>query len=140
MKGSSRAAARSNGEVFLAVFGRPFLVSACNDMLESCRVGRVSRDGNVNSFKFHDRNAFVRVVRAVAAYLCSFTVGVSLLFYDLDFIGIIVVLGLNVSEAVDSRDDISRVFAETVKDDSEGLFANFVRASCYSDSALGSRE
>ena len=31
--------ARSNREVFNAVFVSPFLVSACNEVLETCRVG-----------------------------------------------------------------------------------------------------
>ena len=66
VQGSARAAARSNGEILLAVLVAPLLVGACNGVLEASRVGGVTGDGNADVLKAHDCHAFGNVVRAVA--------------------------------------------------------------------------
>ena len=62
---TTRATARRDGEVFFAVVNAPFLVSACDGVLETSGVGGVACDGDVNVFKTHNRNAFGDVVCAV---------------------------------------------------------------------------
>ena len=83
-------------------------------MLEAGRVGRVARNGDVDLFHDHDRNALVHVVRAVAAHLRALTRGVGGLFHDRHFARVVVVLGLHIGEPVDARNNIRRVLAQAV--------------------------
>ena len=67
MQRSARAAAGSDGEVFLAVFDSPFFIGACNGMLEACGVGGVSCDGNIDALlAFMMATPSENVVRAIA--------------------------------------------------------------------------
>ena len=50
----------------IAVFNAPLLVSAGNGMLETCRVGGVTGNGNAYVFELHYSNAFGNVVCTVA--------------------------------------------------------------------------
>ena len=140
VQGTSRAAARRNGEVFFAVIPAPFLVSACNGMLEAGGVGAVAGDGNVNAFVAHDSNAFVHVVCAVATNLCAFAVAVSGGFDDFKGIGVLVVIGLYVGETVYAADDESGVFSKSVQNDLQGLFTNLVCRARDTDCAFCRRE
>ncbi len=136
MKGSARATAGCDGEVLFAMVNAPFLVGACDGVLETGRVGGVAGDGDVNVFKAHDCNAFGYVVCAVDADCRSFALGVCGFLDDCDFAGVVVHFGLDVGEAVDTRDDESGVFAETVQYDFQGLFADLVCGSCDTDCAF----
>ena len=107
-------AAGSYGEVLLACLHALLLVGACYRMLESGGVGGVSGDGNVYALFPHDGNALTNVVGAVAVYLCSRAVGVSLAEYFLQLAGVVVILGLHIGEAVDSCDDLSGIFSKAV--------------------------
>ena len=66
-------------------------------------------------FKLHYSNAFGYVVRAVALNLGSRAVGESYAVGDFDTFGVGVEFGSAIGEAVYSRNDISGVFAESVK-------------------------
>ena len=127
MQGSACAAARSNGEVLLALLGAFLLVGSRNGMLESGRVGGVTGDGNVNTLLVHDCNAFADVVSAVAANVGALTIGVGDFLDDGQLACKVVKLSLNIGEAVDSGDDLSGVLAETVEDNAERLLTNLVR-------------
>ena len=137
MQSSSGTASGSNGEVLLAVFDAPFLVCSCNGMLESGGVGGVAGYGNINLLKSHDCNALVDIVGAVAANLALLTVGESFLIDDVELIGVFVVLGLNVSEAVNTRYDVCRILAETVEDNAKGLCSDLVSLLGNADSTFG---
>ncbi len=136
MKSTARATAGCDGEVFFAVVNAPFFVSACDGVLETSGVGGVAGDGNVHVFKTHDCNAFGDVVCAVHSDCRTFAVGVCGFFDNFNFTGEVVHLGLDVSEAVDTRDNESRVFSKSVEDDFEGSFADFVCRSCNADCAF----
>ena len=111
VEGSSGAAAARYGEVGSAVLDTPFFISAAYRMLETSGVSGVTGDTRVDFFHSHYSDAFVYVVRAVATYFCSFAVTISGFFNDGEGVGVLVVFGLYVSEAVYSADDISRVFS-----------------------------
>ena len=137
---ATRAAARRNREILFAVIPAPFFISACNRVLETGGVSAVAGDGNVHAFVTHNGNAFVDVVCAVATHFCAFAVAVSGGFYDFESIGVLVVLGLNVGEPVDTADDVSRVFAEAVKNYLQRLFTNFICRARDADSAFCRRK
>ena len=126
MERSARATAACHGEILLAVLDSPFLVGARNGMLETGGVGGVARDGDVNVFEAHYRNALGDIVRAVNAHRRALAFGVGGFLDDFDFARVIVHLGLHIGEAVDAADDEGRVLAEPVEYDFEGLFADFV--------------
>ena len=71
MESTAGAAAGSNREVMNTVFNAPFLIGACNGMLEAGRVGGVAGDSNADLFKLHDCNALGNIVCAITSYLCS---------------------------------------------------------------------
>ena len=138
MEGTACAAAGSNGEVLLAVLKCPLLVGTCNKVLEAGRVGGVAGDGNINALELHDGDAFENVVSAVAADLCALAVGISYLADDLELAGEEIEFGLNISETVDSGDDVSSVLAETVEDNAELVGTNLVSHLSDLDSTLSS--
>ena len=105
MESAACAAARSNREIFLSGFESFLLVCSCNRMLESCRVGGVSGDGNVYVLFPEDGNAFLYVICPVAVNLCSWILGilgVALAEYFFELSGVVIVLCLNLGESVDS--------------------------------------
>ena len=136
MKRSARAAARCNGEVFNTVFIAPFLVGACDGVLEAGGVGGVAGDGDVDALMVHDGNALADIVAAVAADVCTLALGVADLADDLQLAGIVIELGLDIGEAVDTGDDLSGVLAETVEDDAQRLLAGLVGVLDDTDGAL----
>ena len=140
VQSTAGAAAGSNGEVLLALLDALLLVGTCNGVLESGRVGGVTGDGNVNTFVTEDRNAFENVVCAVALDLCLVAVRVCLFINDSQFVGVEVIIGADIGEAVDSGNDECSVLAKTAEDNAEGLLANLVRGSCDTDSTFCSCE
>ena len=111
VKGTAGTAAGCNREVRLAGSNSFLLVGTCNGVLETGRVRGVSGDGNIDVFLPHDGNAFGDVVCAVAVDLGAGTVGVSDALYFLDLALLVVHLGLNEGEAVDTGDDLCSVLA-----------------------------
>ena len=111
VKSSSRAAARRNGEIFLAVFNAPFFVGTRNGVLESGGIRRVTRDGYAYVFEFHYRYAFGYIIRAVTFYVRSRALGIRYFFYDFYFFRVRIEFRFYVSEAVDSRNDERSVFS-----------------------------
>ena len=109
-------------------------------MLESRRIGGVTGDGNTHVFQFHYGYAFGNVVRAVALNVRSRAVAERFFVFYLNFFFIGVESGFYISEAVDTRNDVSRVFAEPVKDNSEGFNSHFVCVKSDFNSALRSGE
>ena len=114
MQRSARAAARSNGEVFLAIFDRPFLVGTRNRMLETSRIGGVACDGNVHALVAHDRNALVYVVAAIAAHLGAVAVRIFCFGNDIQLACRIIIICFNIRKTVDTGDDLRGVFAKAV--------------------------
>ena len=133
---SACTAARCNGEVAFAHLDTFFFVRACNRVLEARRVGGVACDGYVYAFHVHDSNAFTNVVCAEAANFCTRTARVRYFANDSDFARSVVELCLYVGEAVDTADDLSGVFAETVEDYAKRSFARFVRVFRDTDSTF----
>ena len=109
-------------------------------MLETGGVGGVAGDRNVNILMLHDCNAFENVVGAVNLDLCLFAGGVRNFSHDVEFVGVEIVIGFNIGEAVDTGDDESRIFAETVEDNTERSLSYFICGSCDADSTFGSCE
>ena len=71
VEGTACTAAGGNGEIVHAVFNAPFLIGACNRMLEAGRVGGVAGNGNPYLFKLHYSNALGNVIRTVALNGCA---------------------------------------------------------------------
>ena len=71
VKCTACTAARSNGEIVYVVFNAPFLISACNRVLEAGRVGGVAGNGNAYLFKLHYSNALGNIIRTVALNGCA---------------------------------------------------------------------
>ena len=119
VQGTARAAAGSDGEVLLAHLDAFLLVGASDRMLEAGRVGGVAGDGDVDAFLVHDGNALADVVSAVAADVGALALGVADLADDLQLAGVVVELGLDIGEAVDTGDDLGGVLAKAVQDDAQ---------------------
>ena len=109
------AAAGGNGEIVPAVFNTPFLVGACNGMLEPGGVGGVTGYGNAYVFKLHNFHAFGNIVGAIALYGSTGTVGEGGFGYHLNGLGDVVKFGFNVGKAVYTGNYVSGVFAKTVE-------------------------
>ena len=88
----------------------------------------------------HDGNTFAHIIGAVAFYFGTGTVGVGDFANDFQFARIVVELGLYIGETVDTRDDLSSVFSETVQDTTQRFFTNFVCLCCDFDSTFGGGE
>ena len=96
-----------------------FLVRTCYRVLETSRVGRVTGDRYIHVLVPEDSYTLTNIVSAVAVHLRTRTVAVCFLANDLQFAGEIVELGLYIGETVDTADDHSSVFAQTVQDAAE---------------------
>ncbi len=105
-------------------------------MLETGGVGGVTGDGNADLFEFHDSNAFRNVIGTVATNGSTCALGVRNFFHDLYGFGVRIEFGLYVGETVDTGNDHSGVFAETVQDNAKGIDSDFVGVQCDFDSAL----
>ena len=139
VKCTSCTTAGSNGEVLLACLEAFLLVCTCNRVLESCRVGGVTCDGDVNVLLPEDSNTFLNIVCTIAVDLSSRRIrilGVACSGELLELACLVVILSLNICEAVDSGDDLSSVLSETVKDNSKRLLTNTVSLLSDTDSAL----
>jgi hypothetical protein len=95
------------------VLDAPLLIGACHGVLEARGVGGVACDGNVHALMPHDGNAFVDVVRAIAANLGLVAVRERLGADDFKLAGLVVVLGFHMRKAVHAGNDIARVLAGT---------------------------
>ena len=140
MEGTARAAAGGHGEVLLALLHALLLVGAGHGVLEPGGVGGVAGDGHVHAFEVHDGHALADVVGAIAADVGPLALGVADLPDDLQLVGVVVELGLDVGEAVDAGDDLGRILAKAVQDDPQGLLADLVGVADDADGALGGGE
>ena len=86
----------------------------------------------------HNCNALTNVVCTIALHLGTRTIAVGDFAHYLKFAGVVVELGLYVSESVDAGDNLRSVLSETVKDATERLLANFVCLCSNLDCSLGS--
>ena len=109
-------------------------------MLETSRVSRVTCDRYVHAFFPHDGYTFTYIICTIAFYFCTRTVRVSNFTYYFQFACEIVKLCLNISKAVDTRDDLSSVFSKTVQDTTQRFFTYFVCFCSDFDSTFGSSE
>ncbi|GFI57166.1 hypothetical protein IMSAG025_00597 [Muribaculaceae bacterium] len=116
VKGTSCTAAGSNGGIFLSLFVTFFFVCTCNRMLESCRVGGVTCNGNVNTLFMHNSNAFAYIVCAIAVYFCTkpFRIRFSENFFYC--ICIRIILCLYKSKTIDSGNYLCGIFSKSVQD------------------------
>ncbi len=140
VQGTAGAAAGSDGEVGLAILVGPLLIGAGNQVLEADGVGGVAGDGALDVLLLHDGNALHDVVGAVAADSSALALGEGDLLDDGQGLSGDVVLGLNVSKAVDPRDDVSGVLAQAVQDDAQGGLAYLVGGAGDADGTLSSSE
>ena len=114
-----------------------FLVSACNGMLETGRVGRVTCDGYVNALFVHDSNTFLNVVCSIAVNFSTKTFRIRFteyFFYCRSVYGSYSV-STNVNPLI--REIIcSCVFSKTVQDNAKRFFTNFVCLLSNTDSTF----
>ena len=95
-------------------------------MLETCRVGRVTCDRNVNIFFPHDSYTFANVVSAVAVNFCTRTFRVCFTEYFFQFSCIVIIFCFNKCKSVDTSDDLSSIFSKTVQDNTQRFLTYFV--------------
>ena len=137
---TASAAAGSDGEVLLAVLNAPLLVRTRDRMLEARRVRGVTSNGNANVLELHDRDTLGDIVSAVAVDGSARTLGERLLLDNLDLLGVVVERRLHIGEAVDARNDVRSVLAETVEDNAEIRLADLVGVKSDLDGAFSSSE
>ncbi len=87
-----------------------------------------------------DSYTLAHIVCAVAVNLCTRTVTVSFLANDLQFAREIVELGLYIRKSVDTADDHSSVFAQTVQYAAERVLTHLVCHLSDLDSTLSGSE
>ncbi|EJX08780.1 hypothetical protein EVA_03106 [gut metagenome] len=107
-------------------------------MLETSRVSRVTCDRYIYTFFPHDSNTFANVVSAIAFYLSTRTVRVSDFTNYFQFTCEIVKLSLNICKSVDTRDDLSSVFTQTIQDATQRFFTYFISFCSDFDSTFSS--
>ena len=103
---AARAAVGCNREIFDAVLIRPFLIRTGNQVLETRRVCRVTRNGNVDFFVLHNGDALKHVVGAIDLDLGAFAVGIRRLADDLQLACGEIVVGFDIRKAVDAGNNI----------------------------------
>ena len=109
-------------------------------MLETCRVCGVTCDRNVNAFFPHDSYTFRYTVCTVTVYFCTKSFRISFSGYFFYFVCVWIILCLNECETVDSGDDLCSVFTQTVQDNTQRFFTNFVCFFCDTDRTFSSSE
>ena len=87
-----------------------------------------------------DCNALTNIVCAVAVHFRTRTVRIRFATNLFQLAGKVVELGLYIGETVNTADDHSGVFAQTVQDAAERVLTNLVRHLSDLDSALSSSE
>ena len=140
VQGTARTAAGGHGEILLALLDALLLIGAGHGMLEAGGVGGVAGDGHVHALMVHDGHALADIVGAVAADVGALALGVADLADDLELAGVVVELGLDIGEAVDTGDDLGSVLAEAVQDDAQRLFTGLIRVLDDADGALSGRK
>ena len=114
VKGTSCTAAGCYGEVFLAFLYAFLLICTCYRMLETGRVGGVTGDGNVYALFPHDRYTLGNVICTITVYFRTKSLGVRFSPQFFHFACVIIHLCLYICKAVDTGNDLSRIFAKTV--------------------------
>ena len=138
MERTARTATRSNGEVFLAFFDAFFLIAASYWMLETSRVRGVTSDGNIYIFQMHDSNAFLYGISTIAFYVSTYTIAVFDFFNNIYFVSFEIIISYNISETIDTANDLSCVFTKTVQNNTQRVLTNFVSCLRDTDSTLSS--
>ena len=93
-----------------------------------------------HAFFPHDCNAFGNVVCAVAVHFCTEAIRVRMTVHFFHFAGVVIHFGFYIGKAVDTGNDLSCVFAETVEDNAERFLTNFVCFFSNADCAFSSSE
>ena len=138
MQRTSRTAAGRHREILLAMFNRPFLIRTGYKMLESRRIRRVARNGNVHGLLLHDGNALVDIVCTVAAYVRTVAVRKLPDLRNGQLSCGKIKIRLHIRKAVNSGNDIRGILAQTVKNDLKRFLSDLIRRPCDSDRALRS--
>ena len=132
---------RSNREILLASVNTFLLISTCNRMLETSRVGGVTSNGNINAFLPHNCNAFCYIICAIAIYLCTRAfriLRIALPEYFLYFASVIIHFGFYISKAVYSCNDLRSIFSKTIQNNTKRFLPNLICLFCNSDCAFSS--
>ena len=80
-------------------------------MLETGRVRGIAGNGNIHALLVHDGNTLAHIVRTVAAYFRTFSLGVRNLTHGREFAGIIVKLCLHIGETIDPGNNLCCILA-----------------------------
>ena len=138
---TARTTTGSNREVRLASGYALLLICTGNWVLETCRVGGVTSDGDIHILVPEDGNAFADIVSAIALYLqTGRIVTVRNLLDNVQLACVVVKLSLDVCEAIDTADDLCGVFAQTVQNHAQRFFTYFVCHLSNLDGTLSSCE
>ena len=113
-------------EVLLSCFNSFLLVSTCNRMLESCRVGRVTGNGYVYVLLPHDSNTFRNGVCTIAVNLCTKSLGVCLTIYFLNSVCVRIIFCFYKCKSIDSGNDLCSILSKTVQDNTKRFLTNLV--------------
>ena len=110
-------------------------------MLETCRVGGVTGDGDIHVLVPQDSDALADIVSAIALNLqTSRVVAIRNLLDNVELAGVVVELCLDVCEAIDTADDLCGIFAQTVQDHAQRFFTYFVCHLSNLDGTLSGSE
>ena len=140
VQGTTCSTTGSNREVRFAGEDTLFLIRTCYRVLEARRVGRVTGDRNIHVLVPEDSYTLTNIVCAVAVHFRTRTVRIRFATNLFQLTGKVVELGLYIGETVNTADDHSGVFAQTVQDAAERVLTNLVRHLSNLDSALSSSE
>ena len=138
---TARTTTGSNREVRLAGGNALLLICTGNGVLETCRVGGVTGDGDIHVLVPQDSDALADIVSAIALNLqTSRVVAIRNLLDNVELAGVVVELCLDVCEAIDTADDLCGIFAQTVQDHAQRFFTYFVCHLSNLDGTLSGSE
>ena len=140
VKSTTSTATRGYREVGLASKHALLLIGTGYGVLETCGVGRVTCDRHINILQPVDSHTLTNVISAIAVHLGTGTVRVSDAVNHVHLTCIVVKLSLYISKSVDTADDHSSIFAQTVKDATQGVLTHLVSHLGNLDSTLSSGE
>ena len=140
VQGTACTTTGSNAEVGFASEHALFLIGTCNRVLEAGRVGGVTGNGNIHILVPQNSYAFANIVCAVAVHFRTRSVRICFTANLFKFSGKVIKLGLHIRETINTADDHSSVFTQTVKDAAERFLTYFVRHFSNFNSAFSSSE
>ena len=118
----------------------PLLIRTGNQVLEPDGIGGIAGNGNIHMLQLHHLNGLFDAGIAVDLDIGALAVGESLFAQDLQRLGGMVKGGFHIGKAIKAGQCVAGILAQTIEDDTQGIFTDLIGAADNADAALRRRE